>query len=349
LNFLVFILPRVIRDKDVLLNEYVDEINEKKIFAESLSIKKNYAEIKFSRRLGHLSNGVNLNECSANSDGFYIFYIHGMLDKDNSILFNTSSSPVTIGPFCFRSCTGAPPSTDEEDKNKPLQLAETSARPEIVRNQEAKSLLSFFEASDEREKLQFKAADPIISQNLSSAASFTSRSQLASQLSSLSSSPTLVTSPLTTSTLPITTPEETTFKTSQATTATLSQTQISFSISPTTTSVVSTTVSTTTSTVARNVSSSTGQTTTHPIPTSSILPQTTPAPNECHFFSWQTLNTLGQAFKYDILYDLSTDRIDFNVYIAHLANNVLLGLFISSDTSPSELNLAVVNQSSQQL
>lgn len=102
----------VIKGKDVLLNEYIDDLSEKKIFDESLIIRRNYADIKFSRRLdyGHDTDeepgGVSFNNCdSAASDGFYMFYIHGNLDADNNILFNTSNTTVTMGPFCFKSCS----------------------------------------------------------------------------------------------------------------------------------------------------------------------------------------------------------------------------------------------------
>lgn len=103
----------------MLLNEYMDDLSEKRIFDEMLNITRTYADIKFSRRLEYNiaggagnkqqqqetpSPGVRLNQCSSAADGFNIFYIQGKMDERNSILFNTTSAPVSIGPFCFRDC-----------------------------------------------------------------------------------------------------------------------------------------------------------------------------------------------------------------------------------------------------
>jgi hypothetical protein len=78
-----------------------------------LNITRNYADIKFSRRLEYkyetstgatASSGVKFNQCSSSDDGFNIVYIQGKMDEKNNILFNTASAPIYIGPFCFKSC-----------------------------------------------------------------------------------------------------------------------------------------------------------------------------------------------------------------------------------------------------
>lgn len=98
----------MINGTDVLLNEYVSDLSEKKIFDEMLNISRHSADIRFSRYLDFgtkiRGGGVRFNQCQSATDGFTMFYIQGKMDERNNILFNTSSPPVSIGPLCFRTC-----------------------------------------------------------------------------------------------------------------------------------------------------------------------------------------------------------------------------------------------------
>lgn len=93
----------MINGTDVLLNEYVNDLSEKKIFDEMLNISRSYADVRFSRRLSG-AGGVRFNQCDSAVDGFTMYYIQGKMDARNNIMFNTASQPVSIGPLCFRTC-----------------------------------------------------------------------------------------------------------------------------------------------------------------------------------------------------------------------------------------------------
>lgn len=47
---------------------------------------------------------VDLNDCLSDQDGVSMFLLNGSLSSTGEILFNSTSAPRSIGPYCFNSC-----------------------------------------------------------------------------------------------------------------------------------------------------------------------------------------------------------------------------------------------------
>jgi len=102
-------LFRVIHGYDVILDEETSRLNSNYIFEKQISNSNGGIQMKFSRRLTtdvvrSASNFVNLGECLNDEDGVSMFLLNGSLSNNAEILFNSTSVPKSIGPFCFGSC-----------------------------------------------------------------------------------------------------------------------------------------------------------------------------------------------------------------------------------------------------